>query len=182
MDRDEAIAELRRVKRQRERAEAARTNAAKATREAIIAALKAQIGPSEIATECGVTDSHVRAVRRDAKIPANPSYAKLKPPVRTNSAAATATPVERKPEPWAGSSTLRPALAVPSERELPTRYRELPAPFVGDTVKRIARGYPTWHEETRAAVAGAPLLFQDLLEIKRAHEAQILDELGIELP
>lgn len=173
---DEALAALDELRAAREAGEAA----VKATPDAVKAALAAGNTAAEVARRIGMSEGYVRKFRREAGLQ-DKRYAHLKPPAATPEPAPHA-PAMREPEPWAGSSTLRPALAVPSERELPTRYRELPQPFVGDAVKRIARGYPTWHEETRAAVAGAPLLFQDLLEIKRAHEAQILDELGIELP
>lgn len=182
MDKDEAIAELRRIKRLRERAEAAQKAATEATEPAIVGALRAGMRPVEIVNESGVSDSYVRSVRRANKIAPNPSYANLTPPRRTKPSAAQPEPAAPEPEPWAEPSALRPALTVPSETELPTRYRTLPPPLVADTVKRIARGYPTWHEEVRAEVVGVPPLFQDLLEIKRAHEARILDELGIELP
>lgn len=72
---DPLIHELRRVRRLREAAAAA-------TEPAIVAALKAGIKPSQIAAELGVSDSHVRAVRRLHGLPANPSYAHLKPPTR----------------------------------------------------------------------------------------------------
>lgn len=176
MDRDEAIKELRRVKRQRERAEAARKDAAKATRDAIVAALGAEIAPSVIASECGVTDSHVRAVRRAAKLPANPSYASLKPPVRTKPPEPTST--RREPEP---SPAVRQPMA-PTWEELPDRFRKLPSLLAADTVARIRRECPTWHDETCALIADALPEFRDGLEIKRAADAGILDDLGIVLP
>lgn len=77
---DPVILDLRRVKRLREAAAAAQQAATEATEPAIVAALKAGIGPARIAAEAGVSDSHVRAVRREHKIAANPSYAHLKPP------------------------------------------------------------------------------------------------------
>ncbi|NUQ98301.1 MAG: hypothetical protein HOY79_17715 [Streptomyces sp.] len=80
MDREEALAQLDHVKRLRDRAEAAQKAATEATEPAIAAALEAEISPTEIAARVGVSDSHVRAVRRKRKLPANPSYAHLRPP------------------------------------------------------------------------------------------------------
>lgn len=82
MPTDPVILELRRVKRLRDAAAVAQEAATKATEPAIVAALKAGIGPAQIAEESGVSDSHVRAVRRQHGIPANPSYAHLRPPTR----------------------------------------------------------------------------------------------------
>lgn len=79
MDREEALAQLDHVKRLRDRAEAAQKAATDATEPAIVSALKADIKPTEIAARTGVSDSHVRAVRRKHKLPANPSYAHLNP-------------------------------------------------------------------------------------------------------
>lgn len=72
MDREEALAKLHHVKRLRERAAAE-------TEPAIVAALKAGIGPTEVAGAIGVSDSHVRALRRKHNLPPHPSYAHLKP-------------------------------------------------------------------------------------------------------
>lgn len=80
MDRNEALAHLDQVKRLRDRAEAAQKAATDATEPAIAAALEAEISPTEIAARLGVSDSHVRAVRRKRNLPANPSYAHLRPP------------------------------------------------------------------------------------------------------
>lgn len=80
MDRDEALAQLDHVKRLRDRAAAAQKVATEATEPAIVDALKAQVGAAEIAARLGISDSHVRTVRREHKLPANPSYAHLKPP------------------------------------------------------------------------------------------------------
>ena len=82
MPTDPLILDLRRVRKLRDAAAAAQEAATKATEPAIVAALKAGIGPAEIAAESGVSDSHVRAVRRRAGLPANPSYAHLRPPTR----------------------------------------------------------------------------------------------------
>lgn len=82
---DPVVLELRRVRRLREAAATAQKAATDATEPAIAAALKAGVVPSVIATEAGVSDSYVRAVRRERKIPANPSYAHLQPPVRAKS-------------------------------------------------------------------------------------------------
>jgi hypothetical protein len=140
MDRDEAIAELRRVRRQRERAENARTAAAKATRAAIVAALKAEIGPSEIAAECGVTDSHVRAVRRGAQIPANPSYAALKPPVRTKAPAPGASAQESAPFP----------AAIPAHAPVAADIAGLPRPHIDKLAAEIKkRQGAQWINEVR---------------------------------
>lgn len=84
MDRDEALAQLDHVKRLRDKAEAAQKAATEATEPAIVAALEAKIGPAEIAARLGVSDSHVRAVRRKAKLPPNPSYAHLRLPTKEN--------------------------------------------------------------------------------------------------
>jgi len=72
MDREEALAKLHHVKRLRERAAAE-------TEPAIVAALEAGIGPAEVAAAIGVSDSHVRALRRKHNLPPHPSYAHLKP-------------------------------------------------------------------------------------------------------
>lgn len=82
MDRDEALAQLDHVRRLRDKAEAAQKTATEATEPAIVTALKAEVAPAEIAKRLGVSDSHVRAVRRKAELPANPSYAHLKPPTK----------------------------------------------------------------------------------------------------
>lgn len=79
MNRDEALAQLDYVKQLRDQAAAARQFATGATEPAIVDALKAGIGPAEIAARTGVSDSHVRAVRREHDLPANPSYAHLNP-------------------------------------------------------------------------------------------------------
>ena len=76
---DPVILDLRRVKRLREAADAAQKAATDATEPAIVAALEAGMGAARIASESGVSDSHVRAVRRKHDLPANPSYAHLKP-------------------------------------------------------------------------------------------------------
>lgn len=75
MNRDEALAKLHQVKRLRERAAAE-------TEPAIVEALRAGIRPAEVADAIGVSDSHVRALRRKHDLPANPSYAHLQPAVR----------------------------------------------------------------------------------------------------
>jgi len=183
MDRDDAIAELRRVKRLRERADAAQKAATEATEPAVVAALRAGLRPVEIVKECGVSDSYVRGVRRANEIPANPSYANLKPPTRTKAAPAKrVAPSASEPEPWAEPSPLMRPLAQISEAELPARIREMRLPDQQAIVAQIRRAYPTWHDETRAEVAAAPPLFHDGLEIKRAKDAGILDDLGVELP
>lgn len=82
MDRDEALAQLDHVKRLRDKAEAAQRVATEATEPAITSALEAGVTPAEVAKRLGVSDSHVRAVRRKANLPANPSYAHLKPPTK----------------------------------------------------------------------------------------------------
>jgi hypothetical protein len=182
MDRDEAIAELRRVKRLRERAEAARNAATKATDPAIADALRAGLRPVEIVAECGVSDSHVRAVRRANKIPPNPSYANLTPPVRTKTPPTTDARPTREAEPWAEPSPpLRP-LATLSEAQLPARIRELPPPRVAAIIAEIRREMPTFYEQALAEAAGAPPLFRDLLVIKHAQDDGVLEDLGIELP
>ena len=79
MDRDEALAKLHHVKRLREQAAAE-------TEPAIVDALKAGIRPAEVADAIGVSDSHVRALRRKHDLPANPSYAHLKPPTAAKDA------------------------------------------------------------------------------------------------
>lgn len=78
MDREEALAKLHHVKRLRERAAAE-------TEPAIVDALKAGVRPAEVATAIGVSDSHVRALRRKHDLPANPSYAHLKPTAHAKS-------------------------------------------------------------------------------------------------
>lgn len=80
MDRNEALAHLDQVRRLRDKAEAAQKAATDATEPAIVAALEAKISPTEIAARLGVSDSHVRTVRRKRELPANPSYAHLRPP------------------------------------------------------------------------------------------------------
>ncbi len=72
MDREEALAKLRQVKQLRKRAAAE-------TEPAIVDALEAGIRPAEVANAIGVSDSHVRALRRKHDLPANPSYAHLNP-------------------------------------------------------------------------------------------------------
>lgn len=75
MDRDEALAKLHQIKKARERA-------ASETEPAIVAALRAGIGPAEVAAAIGVSDSHVRALRRKHDIAPDPRYAHLKPPTK----------------------------------------------------------------------------------------------------
>lgn len=75
MDRDEALAKLHQIKRARERAAAE-------TEPAIVEALKAGIGPAEVALAVGVSDSHVRALRRKHGIAPDPRYAHLRPPTK----------------------------------------------------------------------------------------------------
>jgi hypothetical protein len=91
---DPLILELRRIKHLRHAATAAQAAATKATEPAIVAALQAGISPSQIAAESGVSDSHVRAVRRQHGIPANPSYAHLRPAAVHAALDATETQVE----------------------------------------------------------------------------------------
>lgn len=125
MNRDDAIAELRRVKRLRERADAAQKAATEATEPAVAAALNAGLRPVEIVKECGVSDSYVRGVRRANKIPANPSYANLKPPTRTKAPAAEdAAPTSHEPEPWAEPSVLTSPL--PKYAPVPDDILRLP--------------------------------------------------------
>lgn len=97
MDRDEALAQLDHVKQLRDRAEAAQKTATEATEPAIEAALKAKVSPTEIAKRLGVSDSHVRAVRRKANLPANPSYAHLKPPKAEKDPTSTSASGTRSP-------------------------------------------------------------------------------------
>lgn len=84
MDREEALAQLDHVKRLRDRAGAVQQTATDATEPAIVDALKAGIKPTEVAARIGVSDSHVRTVRRKHGLPANPSYAHLKPGSSSN--------------------------------------------------------------------------------------------------
>lgn len=87
MPTDPLILDLRRLRKLREIAAAAQDAATKANEPAIVAALKGGITPTVIAAEAGVSDSHVRAVRRKYELPANPSYAHLKPPTRQEGSA-----------------------------------------------------------------------------------------------
>lgn len=183
MDRDEAIAELRRVKRLRERADAARDAATKATDPAIAAALRVGLRPVEIVAECGVSDSHVRSVRRANKIPPNPSYANLTPPTRTKAQSANdAVPAGREPEPWAEPSPSMRPMNIPTEEQLPTRIRNIHPGQAKDIVTAVGRGFPTWLQEARDRVADMPLPLHDFLIIKQAQDAGILADLGIDLP
>ncbi len=82
MPTDPLIAELRRIKHLRTLAADAQKAATEATEPAVLAAIKAGISPTVIAAESGVSDSHVRRVRREHGLPADPRYAHLQPPVR----------------------------------------------------------------------------------------------------
>jgi hypothetical protein len=77
MDREEELAQLRAAKQLRDEAAAAQKAATVAMEEAIVAALLGGWKPSEITAEAEVSDSHVRALRRKHKIPADPRYAHL---------------------------------------------------------------------------------------------------------
>jgi hypothetical protein len=161
------IAELRRVKRLRKTAETAQADATKATEPAIVAALKAGHGPSVIAAECGVTDSHVRAVRRKHNLPANPSYANLTTPTTRQKPEAPL----REPEPWAAPSVLHPD-AGPDVSALAVR---IPPPDAARLVRMIADRNGIWHAEQQQemAAAGIPLPKRPYVEIGRALDPSI---------
>lgn len=91
MDREEVLAQLDQIKRLRDDVEDAKQAVSDATEATIVDALKAGIGPTEIAAHAGVSDSHVRAVRRMHGLPANPSYAHLNPAANAQRAAANLT-------------------------------------------------------------------------------------------
>lgn len=86
MSAEEARDRLAHLKRLRDRAKAAQKAATDATEPAVLYALEQQLGPAEIRDLGGVSDGYVRGVRRKHGLPANPSYAALKPPVRVKSA------------------------------------------------------------------------------------------------
>lgn len=165
METDPTLTALDRLRRRREAGEAA----TKATPGAIVAALEAGNTAAEIARRLGISEGYVRGIRRDKNLQ-DPRYAHLKPPPRVES------PV-REPEPQAESSP-----SVPTWEDLPDRFRNLPALLAADTVAKVRGEYPTWHDETRALIAEFPPSFHDALEIKRASDAGILNDLGIRLP
>lgn len=181
MDRQEVLAELARVKRLRERAAAAQEAATKATDPAIVDALKAGLGPTEIGDAAGVSDGYVRGVRRKHGLPANPSYAGLTPPKRTPKAK-TAAPVEapsqvREPEPWASPSLLTPTNPGPAVSD---RILRIPPPASAQLVRTIAERNPQWHGEQQRQMAASaiPELKWPYVEIERALDPTvgILDE------
>lgn len=86
MSKDEAEQRLKTLKRLRARAKAAQKAATEATEPTVLYALEQGLGPALISELGGVSDGYVRGVRRAHELPANPSYAGLKPPTRTKRA------------------------------------------------------------------------------------------------
>jgi DNA-binding CsgD family transcriptional regulator len=173
METDPTLKALDRLRRRREAGEAA----TKATPDAIVAALEAGNTAAEIARRLGISEGYVRGIRREKKLQ-DPRYAHLKPPPREESAPPIKAPPARGPEPQAEASP-----SAPTWEELPDRFRKLPSLLAADTVARICGEHPTWHEETRALIADFfPPSFHDALEIKRASDAGILDDMDIRLP
>ena len=174
MDRDEAIAELRRVKRLRERADAAQKAATEATEPAVAAALKVGLRPVEIVKECGVSDSYVRGVRRANKIPANPSYANLKPPVRPRTPEDDA-PAVREPEPWAEPSILTPR--QPKYAPVPDEILRLP---IGHLAKLAAgiekRQGAAWAADVLGRYPGEAATFRPYRIVESAWNQELVSE------
>lgn len=127
----------------------------------------------------------VRALAEEAGVPPDERYvkaAKVRKAREATPATVTAEAPVREPGPWAEPSPSMRPLSVPSEGELPADIRAIHPGVAADIVEKIRRGFPTWHDETRAMVSDAPPLFQNLLEIKRARDAGVLDDLGVALP
>jgi hypothetical protein len=93
--RESALAGLRDVKRLRGAAGTPKRDIAEATEGGIVAALEAKIGPTEIAKAAGVSDTHVRSVRRKHNLPPDSRYSRPRPTVP---AGRTATPVGPAPD------------------------------------------------------------------------------------
>jgi hypothetical protein len=83
MDHEAALRGLRHVRNLNRAAKEAKARADTATEEAIVEAFKADLGITRIASESGVSESKIRAIRDSNGIPPNPSYAHLRPPPRT---------------------------------------------------------------------------------------------------
>jgi len=85
MSKEDAETRLKALKRLRDRAKAAQKAATDETEPAVVYALEQGLGAARISELGGVSDGYVRGVRRSHEIPANPSYAHLKPPPRSES-------------------------------------------------------------------------------------------------
>jgi len=83
MDQDEALRGLRHARNLNRSAKEAKTRADEATTEAVVAAFESGLGITRIASESGISESKIRAIRAKNDIPPDPRYAHLRPPVAT---------------------------------------------------------------------------------------------------
>jgi hypothetical protein len=163
------------VKRARTALRDAETEARRVVGEALKSAVTEGRSRTEVQRRSPFSPPVVRAIGEDAGVVPDERY--VRAPKTT-----PAAPAVRGPEVWPeATASVRP-LSVPSEDELPADIRSIHPGLAAEIVDKIRRGFPTWHDENRDMVASAPPLFQNLLEIKRARDAGILDDLGIVLP
>lgn len=82
MDQATALRALREARNLNRAAKNAKQRADEATEEAVVGAFKADIGITQIASESGVSESKIRAIRDKHNIPPDPRYAHLRPPAK----------------------------------------------------------------------------------------------------
>lgn len=171
--RQDLEAELDRIGEQRHLAQAALQSAVKATDPAIVRALKAGFGPSEISRRLGITDSYVRKVRRLEKIPADPRYAHLKPPERGAEIDARNEVPENPPGEW---DSLLPA--VPARPNVPARIADIPLPEVDRLAQLARKRRPDWYAEFARELqsSGEHQNVRPYRVIERALELNALEE------
>ena len=83
MDQAAALRGLREARNLNRAATNARKRADEATEEAVVGAFGAGIGITQIASESGVSESKIRAIRDKHGIAPDPRYAHLRPPTAT---------------------------------------------------------------------------------------------------
>lgn len=83
MDQDTALRALREARNLNRAAKTAKARADAATTEAVVAAFESGLGITRIASESGISESKIRAIRASNDIPPDPRYAHLRPPVGT---------------------------------------------------------------------------------------------------